>query len=69
MSRITIFLNGKARQVEAGITIPDLLSETSLSENLLLVEHNSTALHKAQWPTTPVRHGDRIEFMRMVAGG
>lgn len=69
MSRITIFLNGKARQVEEGITLPDLIRESNVPENLLLIEHNGTALAKTQWSATPVRHGDRLELMRMVAGG
>jgi thiamine biosynthesis protein ThiS len=69
MSKITIFLNGKARQVEAGTSIPDLMQEAGVEENLLLVELNGTALHKRQWRETQVSHGDRIEMMRMVAGG
>jgi len=69
MSKITIFLNGSARQIDADVTIPELIQSHRLPENLVLVEHNGSALHREQWNQVPVEHGDRIELMKMVAGG
>ncbi|MEO0452630.1 MAG: sulfur carrier protein ThiS [Verrucomicrobiota bacterium] len=69
MSKVTIFVNGKARQVDAGISIPDLIAEVQIPNKMLLVEYNGTALLKSKWDQTAVEHGDRIELMKMVAGG
>jgi len=35
----------------------------------VLVELNGTALFPREFPSVPVQEGDRIEIMRMVAGG
>jgi thiamine biosynthesis protein ThiS len=33
------------------------------------VEHNGLALHSREWPERRLTEGDRIEFIRVVAGG
>jgi thiamine biosynthesis protein ThiS len=35
----------------------------------LLVELNGETLPRDAWPHRPVAHGDRVEFIRVVAGG
>jgi sulfur carrier protein len=35
----------------------------------ILVEHNGLALHRHEWPEHILAEGDRIEFIRVVAGG
>jgi len=35
----------------------------------ILVEHNGVALHRQEWAKRPLAEGDRIEFIRVVAGG
>jgi thiamine biosynthesis protein ThiS len=35
----------------------------------MLVERNGIALFPRELPTTPLQDGDRLELMRMVAGG
>jgi thiamine biosynthesis protein ThiS len=35
----------------------------------VLIEHNATALHQREWEERLVAEGDRIEFVRVVAGG
>jgi sulfur carrier protein len=35
----------------------------------ILVEHNGLALHRHEWRERPLAEGDRIEFIRVVAGG
>jgi thiamine biosynthesis protein ThiS len=34
-----------------------------------LVEHNGTALLRSEWAESKLRNGDRLEIIRMVAGG
>jgi thiamine biosynthesis protein ThiS len=34
-----------------------------------LIEHNAVALRQREWPEQSLAEGDRIEFVRVVAGG
>ncbi|MDD5261762.1 MAG: sulfur carrier protein ThiS [Methylacidiphilales bacterium] len=69
MSKIVVFLNGKAGQVEEQVLIPDLLKEAGLDPKMILVEHNRRVLLRGEWPDISLKHGDRLEFLRVVAGG
>ena len=65
----TIQLNGEAREVRAGQTLPELLAALDLPAQSVLVEHNGTALFRADWPGVRLADGDRLEIIRVVAGG
>ncbi len=67
--RLSIFVNGRARQVPGAMTLGELASSHALDPKRLLVEVNGETLLRDEWPVRPVRHGDRIEFIRVVAGG
>jgi thiamine biosynthesis protein ThiS len=69
MSKITVFLNGKPRQVEEDQGVEDLLSELNLSPKMILVEYNNRALLRQEWNGIHLGHGDRLELIRVVAGG
>jgi len=63
-----IQLNGEAHETGAG-TVPELLSELELVPEAVLVEQNGTALHRSELETAGLTAGDRIEILRVVAGG
>ena len=63
-----IHLNGSDRETSAA-NVADLVSELGFSRGTVLIEHNGTALRPDEWPEHPVRDGDRIELLRIVAGG
>lgn len=65
---IKITINGEERQVTS--TDPEaLLAELSLPIPLMLVEHNGKALHRSEWTSVVLADGDRIELMKVAAGG
>ncbi|MDE1170963.1 MAG: sulfur carrier protein ThiS [Verrucomicrobium sp.] len=66
---IGIVLNGQPVEVAPGTLLKDLAAKFSLPAKAILVERNGEALLHSEWPETPVAAGDRIEFIRMVAGG
>ncbi len=66
---MTITLNGESRSVAAVATIGALVHELNLIPATLLIEHNGLALHREEWNSHAVREGDKIEFIRVVAGG
>jgi len=63
-----VTVNGEPRTLRAG-TIEGLVAELQLPAPLLLVEHNGTALRKSDWDSAVLRDGDRVEILRISAGG
>jgi sulfur carrier protein len=66
---MTITLNGESRCVAPVSTIDALVRELNLIPAVLLIEHNGLALHREEWNSRALREGDKIEFIRVVAGG
>jgi thiamine biosynthesis protein ThiS len=50
-------------------TVGELAKLYSLHPNSILVEHNGVALHQREWPERKLGEKDRVEFIRVVAGG
>jgi len=67
--RLSIFVNGHARQVGGTTTLGELAQSCGLDARLLLVELNNQTLSRHEWPGRTLQHGDRVEFIRVVAGG
>jgi len=65
---IAITVNGEPRRPRAR-TVAALVVEMELPAPLLLVEHNGVALRKSDWPDAILHDGDRIEILRVSAGG
>jgi thiamine biosynthesis protein ThiS len=63
-----LVLNGKEREV-AATNAEELVAELGLPLAAALVEHNGMALLRSEWAKTRFRDGDRLEIIRMVAGG
>jgi len=63
-----LVLNGKEREVSS-TQVEELVGELGLPLAAALVEHNGTALLRSEWPSTRLQDGDRLEIIRMVAGG
>ena len=66
---MTITLNGESRSVPPVSTIDALVRELNLLPATLLIEHNGLALHREEWNSRALREGDKIELIRVVAGG
>jgi len=67
--RLSIFVNGHARQVSTTTTLGELAASCGLDARQLLVELNLETLPREEWPGRTLQHGDRVEFIRVVAGG
>jgi thiamine biosynthesis protein ThiS len=64
-----ITLNGAPHALPAGSTVLTLLQGLGLADIPVLVEHNATALFPREFPDTSLAAGDRVEIIRIVAGG
>jgi thiamine biosynthesis protein ThiS len=66
---MTISLNGERADTRGAATVEDLVARYELSPQSVLIEHNGLALHRHEWPQRTLAEGDRLEFIRVVAGG
>ena len=66
---MTISLNGETADTRGAKTIAELIELYRLPPLSILVEHNGVALYRREWALRTLSEGDRIEFVRIAAGG
>ncbi|WP_051076254.1 sulfur carrier protein ThiS [Verrucomicrobium sp. 3C] len=64
-----IRVNGREKTVPSGTTVADLLLMLGYPAKLSLVELNKEVLPRRQWVERRLEPGDRLEVLRVVAGG
>ena len=64
-----ILLNGETVDAREVKTIAELIDYYQLPRQSILVEHNGLAVHRHEWVERSLAEGDRVEFIRIVAGG
>lgn len=64
-----IIFNGKARDVQDGICIQELLDQMQLDCMQVVVEHNSSIIPRQRLAETPLSKGDTLEVIHFVGGG
>jgi sulfur carrier protein len=64
-----ISLNGETVDARDAKTIAELIDRYQLPPQSVLVEHNGLAVHRHEWLERSLAEGDRVEFVRVVAGG
>lgn len=64
-----VWINGELADVNGVTSVAELAVHYGLQPNTVLIEHNATALHQREWAQRVLAEGDRIEFVRVVAGG
>jgi sulfur carrier protein len=69
MNLAVVIANG--REVHAGLpcSLEDFLVAQELLPRSVVVEHNGEAVPPSQFPMRLVRAGDRLEIVKVVAGG
>jgi sulfur carrier protein len=66
---MNVTVNGAARDLPDGTTLPALLADLGLGVGWVVVERNGTALLRAETEATVLADGDVLEIVRAVAGG
>ena len=64
-----ISVNGESVETRDAKTIAELIDRYQLPPQSILVEHNGLAVHRYEWTERSLAQGDRVEFIRVVAGG
>lgn len=68
-SPLTLHVNGEVKELVASRTLADLIAELDLAPATVLLEINGEAPPRSAWPNTPLASGDRVEILRVAAGG
>jgi thiamine biosynthesis protein ThiS len=64
-----ITANGKEMEITFPCTLEAFLLSQSLLPRSVVVEHNGQAVAPSEFPSRQLQRGDRLEIVRVVAGG
>ncbi|MGI8437409.1 MAG: sulfur carrier protein ThiS [Chthoniobacterales bacterium] len=64
-----ILLNGDRTECADSCTVDELVANCGLPPASTLIEHNGSALHRREWSERKLAEDDRIEILRVAAGG
>ncbi len=62
-------LNGDPFQVDAPLTVSDLLHHLQIDPRRVAIEHNLVVLRRSTYDTTELAEGDQVEVVNFVGGG
>jgi thiamine biosynthesis protein ThiS len=66
---IELTVNGKKRKLEGEIDLPGFLKSLDVDVRLIAAAHNGEVIPRDQYGRVRLRHGDKLEIVRMVGGG
>ena len=69
MKPTTVIANGRAVPVRLPGTIEEFLLAQNLPPRSVVVEHNGEAVAPSEFSRRPLQAGDRLEIVKIVAGG
>ena len=69
MSQVSVTANGQETVVQLPCTLEDFLVTQRLLPRSVVVEHNGEAVSPSEFSRRQLRAGDRLEIVRIVAGG
>ena len=67
--KLNVTVNGEETRLAEGLTIVGLLDSLGLKADRLAVEVNRNIVRRADWLSTTLAEGDRIEIVHFVGGG
>jgi sulfur carrier protein len=68
-SPVTISVNGEPREVAPGTALDALVRTLTEAPSGVAAALNETVVPRAQWSSTALSEGDRVEVLTAVQGG
>ena len=65
---MVITINGKPEEIQVSVLL-DLLKVKKIEPQMVAVELNDTLIERDHLASTPVKEGDRVEFLFYMGGG
>jgi thiamine biosynthesis protein ThiS len=69
LTQLTIVVNGNQTEIAQGTAIIDLVKAFDLSTERVAVELNKRIVRRADWGSTIISEGDKVEIVHFVGGG
>ncbi|MEU9352873.1 sulfur carrier protein ThiS [Streptomyces griseoloalbus] len=66
---VTVSVNGEPREFAPGTALDLAVRTLTAAPSGVAAALNETVVPRAQWPTTPLADGDRVEVLTAVQGG
>ncbi|MFJ9816210.1 sulfur carrier protein ThiS [Streptomyces sp. NPDC101151] len=66
---VTVSVNGERHQVAPGTALDALVKTLTAAPSGVAAAVNETVVPRAQWATTALAEGDRVEVLTAVQGG
>lgn len=66
---VTLTVNGKPREIEQEMDLPEFLQALHIDPRLVAVAHNGEVVPRSEYGRIRLRAGDSLEIVRMVGGG
>ncbi|WP_327136878.1 sulfur carrier protein ThiS [Streptomyces sp. NBC_01340] len=66
---MNIFVNGERRLVPADTALDTLVATLTVAPSGIAAALNETVVPRAQWSSTALSEGDRVEVLTAVQGG
>ncbi|MGW5658959.1 sulfur carrier protein ThiS [Streptomyces sp. NPDC003758] len=66
---MNISVNGKAREVTPGVALDAVVRSLTAAPSGVAAAVNETVVPRAQWASTSLSEGDRVEVLTAVQGG
>jgi thiamine biosynthesis protein ThiS len=64
-----VFINGDSRDLSGTPSLAELITQLDLPVARIAVELNREVVRRADWSSTILKEGDRIEIVHFVGGG
>jgi thiamine biosynthesis protein ThiS len=64
-----LHINGEQRDFPDGLTLAALVAQLGMKPDRVAVELNLEIVSRAQWETTSLKNGDKLEVVHFVGGG
>ncbi|HZU28005.1 MAG TPA: sulfur carrier protein ThiS [Bryobacteraceae bacterium] len=68
-SNQSVVINGRPREIPAGLTVAALLRHLSVDPERVAIELNREIIRKPSWDSTKVDPGAELEIVQFVGGG
>ena len=66
---MTLHINGQPREFATALTLSTLVEQLGMKVDRLAVELNLEIVPRAQWESTNLKDGDKLEIVHFVGGG
>lgn len=66
---ISVRINGETQEFDQPLTVREILSDLAIKEGTVAIAVNESVVPKAEWDKILIQDGDRVEIIRVVAGG